>query len=537
MTPDPQIVIPMSGFGERFRRAGYAVPKPLVEIDGLPVVAHVARMFPGERDFLFICNQEHLDEPAYRMRETLGSICPQGRIAGIAPHRRGPVHAVLQVAGMLDPARPVVVNYCDFTCDWSWPDFKRFVAASRCDGAIPAYRGFHPHSLGSTQYAYLRETGGWVEDVREKQPFTADRMREFASSGSYYFSSAALMLRAFAACVAQDLQVGGEYYVSLAYKPLLAEGARVAVYELRHFMQWGTPEDVAEYRYWSGAFERLAREPPPPQGAGLNLVPMAGAGERFRREGYAQPKPLIEVSGAPMFLQALADLPRAPRTRIVLRADDPARDAVASALARSARGAEVRLLPGKTDGQARSCALALDAADGSQPLTIGACDAGVLYDRRAMAAQLARDDWDVLVWGVRGHPPAARHPRQYGWIDADAAGAVRSVSVKAPLAQPANDPVVTGHFTFRRAADFLACAQRLFARDGRVGGEFYVDSCINDAVALGLRCRLFEADFYLCWGTPDELRTFNYWQACFDGWDSHPYRTGSDRHVAAERAA
>ena len=62
-----QIIIPMSGFGERFRRAGYTVPKPLVEIDGKPIIAHVIDMFPGETDFIFICNRDHLNEPAYRM--------------------------------------------------------------------------------------------------------------------------------------------------------------------------------------------------------------------------------------------------------------------------------------------------------------------------------------------------------------------------------------------------------------------------------------------------------------------------------------
>ena len=39
-----QIIVPMSGFGERFRRAGYAVPKPLIEIDGKPIIAHVIDM-------------------------------------------------------------------------------------------------------------------------------------------------------------------------------------------------------------------------------------------------------------------------------------------------------------------------------------------------------------------------------------------------------------------------------------------------------------------------------------------------------------
>ena len=47
-----QIVIPMSGFGERFRRDGYLVPKPLIEIEGKPIIAHVIDMFPGETDLI-----------------------------------------------------------------------------------------------------------------------------------------------------------------------------------------------------------------------------------------------------------------------------------------------------------------------------------------------------------------------------------------------------------------------------------------------------------------------------------------------------
>ena len=51
-----QIVIPMSGFGKRFRRAGYSVPKPLIEVDGKPIIQYVIEMFPGEENFIFICN-------------------------------------------------------------------------------------------------------------------------------------------------------------------------------------------------------------------------------------------------------------------------------------------------------------------------------------------------------------------------------------------------------------------------------------------------------------------------------------------------
>ena len=84
----------MSGFGERFRRAGYSVPKTLIEIDGKPIIAHVIDMFPGESNFTFICNQEHLDEKAFGMEATLANHCPSGRVIGISPHKLGPINHV-----------------------------------------------------------------------------------------------------------------------------------------------------------------------------------------------------------------------------------------------------------------------------------------------------------------------------------------------------------------------------------------------------------------------------------------------------------
>ncbi len=542
-----QIVIPMSGFGERFRRAGYDVPKPLIEIDGKPIIAHVLDLFPDEADVLFICNQDHLDTPSYRMAEILARLRPEGRIRGIPPHKLGPVHAVQLARDDIDPARPVVVNYCDFTCLWDWKHFKRFVADTRCDGAIPAYRGFHPHSLGTTNYAYLREREGWAFDIQEKQPWTDDRMKEYASSGTYYFASGRVMFDAFDAAVAQNLHINGEHYVSLAYKPLFAEGRRIAVYPLYHFMQWGTPEDVTEYRGWSAAFRQLldpasiAAKSMAPRGS--LVIPMAGMGERFRREGYALAKPVISVSGRAMVMQAVSSLPSASSHAFVLRADMPGLDTVAAALVAAYPLASMPTVATLTEGQACTAAIGLDAlvangavADGA--ITFGACDFGCLYDTQALTSMLDDEDTDVIVWGVRGNANAVRRPQMFGWIAThEGSDLISHVSVKQALDDPKTDPIVLGTFTFRRPSDFRDCVARLIERDGRVNGEFYLDTCINDALALGLKCRLFTVDHYLSWGTPDDLRTFEYWQSCFHQWPSHPYRLEDDPWIPADAVA
>ena len=530
----------MSGFGERFRHAGYSIPKPLIEIDGKPIIAYVIDMFSGEQDFIFVCNQEHLAESDYHMAEIIKKYCPTGRIVGISPHKLGPIHAVQQVEYLLDMTQPVVVNYCDFTCYWDWPHFKQFVKETACDGAIPAYKGFHPHTLGSTNYAYMRETNGWVDDIQEKQPYTNNRMDEFASSGTYYFATAQIMSEAFRSTIDQNLNVGGEYYVSLAYKPLLAKSKPVAVYSLQHFMQWGTPEDVVEYNTWSNTFRQLITPPVSnPTPIGTLIVPMAGLGQRFVNENYGLSKPLIPVSGLPMVAQATHDLPPAEQHVFVLRADMQGHNEVARILKEFYPKSLIKTINQLTEGQACTALIGLDAltkelGDVPGPITIGACDNGVLYDQAAFETMLADDNVDVIVWGVCGYPNALRQPQMFGWIKADN-GQISSISVKTPLESPATDPIVLGTFTFRNAEDFRCAVARLIARDGRINGEFYIDSCINDAIELGLQCKLFEVDSYLCWGTPNDLHTFEYWQSCFHKWVDQPYRLELDSRVPKDQ--
>jgi len=49
----------MSGFGERFRAAGYVIPKPLIQVEGKPIVGHILDMFPNVENVYFVCNEEH----------------------------------------------------------------------------------------------------------------------------------------------------------------------------------------------------------------------------------------------------------------------------------------------------------------------------------------------------------------------------------------------------------------------------------------------------------------------------------------------
>jgi hypothetical protein len=103
----------------------------------------------------------------------------------------------------------------------------------------------------------------------------------------------------------------------------------------------------------------------------------------------------------------------------------------------------------------------------------------------------------------------------YGWLDVDDQNRINGVSVKSEINGNLNLPIILGSFTFKSAAIYKKAYARLVERNERVNGEFYVDSMIDDCISLGLSCSSLEVESYLCWGTPEDLETFQYWQRFF----------------------
>ena len=216
-----QLIIPMSGIGQRFIDKGYKVPKPLIQISGKPMVQHVVEMYPGIEEVLFIVNKNHFEDAKLELQVRLNEIAPGCSIAVIDSHKFGPAWAIAMARQYVNLEAPVVVNYCDFACLWDFEAFRASLA-SGVDGVIATYSGFHPHMLRNTQYAYLRlDENGFVTDIQEKLSFTASPMGEPASSGTYGFKSGQVLLDAIDSQINQGHSYNNEFYSSLTYKSML----------------------------------------------------------------------------------------------------------------------------------------------------------------------------------------------------------------------------------------------------------------------------------------------------------------------------
>jgi NDP-sugar pyrophosphorylase family protein len=527
-----QIIIPMSGTGQRFKDAGYTMLKPLIEVDGKPMIAHIVSMFPNETDFTFICSEDALNNSYYNISEKLKQICPTGKILSVKPSKKGPVHAVLQVCNYISENDEVIINYCDFGWYWNYEKFLEHTRKRDADGAIPAYRHFHPHMLGLKNYAFIRDDKQWMLEIQEKKPFTNNRMNEFASSGTYYFKKGSYIKKYFNLLVEKDISVNGEYYVSMVYNLLKEDGLKVSVYEIEHMLQWGTPEDLEEYQEVSSYFaDKCDQTVSRAINGTANVMLMAGVGSRFSVAGYKIPKPLLPISGKPMAVQAMNSYPKTNKNIFIMLKSYNEEYKISEHLA-GFEGLKIIELEHVTQGQASTANICVKELDDDTPVLIASCDCEVLIEENKY--RYAYENCDIIVFSFK-NPMARTNPNSYGYLKVDENNFVQGVSVKKPISEePYKDLAIVGSFFFKKAVLYKKLYDMLVKDNIRINNEFYIDSIIGLAVMAGMKVYAMEVK---CagWGNPDEYNKYLYWQSFFDKCPWHPYRLEKDTAVDADK--
>lgn len=539
------VIIPMTGYGSRFVAAGYQELKPFIRVMGRPVIEWIVKdMYPADVNIIFVCRGEHLMKDA-SMRERLLLLAPEAKIVSIEDwEKKGPVYDVLRgyrellAQQAIDAQEPCIINYCDFYMQWDYAAFAKEAAERGCDGAVPCYSGFHPNLLPEKNYyaSCLTDAQDDLIEIREKYSFEKDKTKAKHSPGVYYFAGGAVMEKYCQILTEhEECAINGEYYASLPYNFMVQDGLKVWVpVNVEYFCQWGTPEDMQEFVYWTdlirkseaaqhtgGAESSGAEEGMP----GRILIPMAGAGQRFADAGYTVHKPAImtvdRATGQekPMVVCATKDLPgvAADGSNVIyvdrnFHQTDGVEDAIRAWYPQAAFITVDHL----TEGQACTCMLAEPYLDPEQPLLIAGCDNGMDIDRDAFDA--LTKECDCIVFTYRHNEAVLANPNAYGWMIADADGNITGTSIKKAISDsPMEDPAVVATFWFRRAAVFIEATKKMIAENDRINGEFYVDQTVKHVLDLGYRAKIFDIDRYVGWGTPADYegyqKTWNYFKA------------------------
>jgi len=245
----------------------------------------------------------------------------------------------------------------------------------------------------------------------------------------------------------------------------------------------------------------------------VNIIPMAGAGQRFADAGYSTPKPLIEVNGLPMIVRAAQSLPNADHWIFICRKEHIICSDIQNILEKHFPQCSIITVEELTEGQACTVLLARSLLRKDDRINIGACDNAMTWNAQKLSDI---ENSDFLTWTFRNNPAVKINPKMYGWVKTDESLNISEVSVKQPISDnPMKDHAIVGAFSFKEAGLFLEATDYMIKENSRINNEFYIDNVINFCIKMGAKGKAFEVDKYICWGTPNDLATYNYWLSYF----------------------
>jgi len=229
------VLIPMAGAGSRFEQAGYTFPKPLIDVDGRPMIQVVVDNLNIDAKHIFIAQQSHYEK--YNLKETLDLISPDCEVVRVNELTEGAACTTLLATEHIDNDEPLLIANSDQYVEWDSNEFMYSMIADEIDAGILTFKATHP----KWSYAKLGEDG-FVCEVAEKKPIS-----NIATVGIYYWRRGSDYVKYANQMIQNDVRVNNEFYVCPVFNEAIRDGKRIKIFDIDKMWGLGTPEDLQQF--------------------------------------------------------------------------------------------------------------------------------------------------------------------------------------------------------------------------------------------------------------------------------------------------
>ena len=226
------VLIPMAGAGSRFAAAGYTFPKPLIEVNGKPMIQVVAENLNVDAHFIYIVQKEHYDK--YNLKQLLNLISPGCDIVQVNSLTEGAACTTLLAKELINNDEPLLMANSDQYVEWNSNECLYAFTADGVDGGIVTFRATHP----KWSFAKLGDDG-FVTEVAEKNPIS-----DIATVGIYYWKKGSDYVKYAEQMIEKNIRTNGEFYVCPVFNEAIGDGKKIRVKDIPKMWGIGTPEDL-----------------------------------------------------------------------------------------------------------------------------------------------------------------------------------------------------------------------------------------------------------------------------------------------------
>lgn len=226
------VLIPMAGAGSRFAQAGYTFPKPLIDVNGRPMIQVVVDNIGLEANYIFVVQKEHREK--YNLDTMLGLIAPKCKIVEVDGITEGAACTALLAKEYINNDSPLFFANSDQYVDWEPVEFMYNMQETKADGGIVTFNAMHP----KWSFAKVNDKG-IVTEVAEKKPISNN-----ATVGYYYWKHGSDFVKYAEQMIERDIRVNNEFYVCPVFNQAIEDKKIIRAFKAYRMWGLGTPEDL-----------------------------------------------------------------------------------------------------------------------------------------------------------------------------------------------------------------------------------------------------------------------------------------------------
>ncbi len=486
------VVIPLAGYGTRFKKSGYKNLKPFLKVDGKnSMLDLILNNFPNKAKKIFIV-RNNLEKKYLKILQQYKN----SEVLFIKPHKLGPLYTLFLARHRLHELKNIFISYCDI--HWKWNKFK---LTSLSSNIVFCFKGWHPFTADNNNYAFCKNRKNKFFSIKEKESFTKSWQNEPLSIGLFFFKKGKEMINIFEKIIKKKMLVNKEYFPSLAFNYL--KNTRIKY--VKNFCHIGKPEYYEIFKKWKkfknikNNFKNKIKRS---KLADEILILAAGESKRFIKEKIKTPKFLCRAGSLNlrMVMQVKNYLPSVKKINLV---SYKKKQKILT------DNFNLFCLQKKTDGQASSAFQIINKFSNRKSFFVNCCDNFSIFDLDKF--ELFKSKSDIIVFSSENIETDSL-TKDGSWI-ISSSNKVKKIFVKS--SKVGFNKRLTGNFYFKNKEIFTKCYNAVNTKKNS-NNEILIDNLAKQAIKMKYKVYTISDKIYVNMGTPKLLKEFNFWENYFD---------------------